>query len=111
MSKITTEEGGRGAGKRLRMSDLTYINALSPVFSSWRECWNQIKDAGMIGPVMFPHIRTGQDIVYYKCDIDFIKARCWDEIEGNLPTKEEIEKIYNSIPSGLASKLYGLCSK
>lgn len=76
------------------MSELVnYYNQLPPYIATWREAWTHVKDAGLRVSVSFPDFEGYEIVAYYNIHIDYIKAKCWDEVQVNLPTLSDVYKI------------------
>jgi hypothetical protein len=116
------------AGKRvcyMHHDKNLYGNQLPITFRSWRDVWNKCSEILLPGNELFsvteevPGGNAKIQISEYIMSIEYIKARCWEEVEYNLPTHESVQRLCKCLipqSGGLPLQktilnLHSLCSK
>lgn len=89
-------------------------------YTTWRAIWESAKMVHIPGNKHFAiDIAHSGEVHIYIFEIDFIKARCWDEVQSNLFTEHQLTSIYDSVScypgiwdiKAIQNKLKALCSK
>ena len=100
------------------------LNIKPPHYKTWRALWEELKHENIYDQdrIKFEYMsnsngRPPVNILTetYEIDVDFLKARCFEEIEPNLPTPQDIRILDNGVLTtdafNVLHKISDLCSR